>query len=64
MASPEVDHSGDNPAWRVNFSEKVVALGVWMPFSGQNIGLREKTESIWAILEPQEAPLMFSLEQL
>lgn len=28
MASPEVSHSGGNQAWRVNFSEKVVALSL------------------------------------
>lgn len=63
-ASLDVNHSGGNPAWRVNFSEKVVALRVRMPTSGQNTGFKEKTESMWAILEPQEAPLVFSLGKL
>lgn len=45
-ASFGVSHSEGNPVQSVHFSERVVALKVELPSSGQNNGFEEKKEVI------------------
>lgn len=62
MGSYDVNPSGGNPVWSVNFSEGVVVLKAELP-SGQNNGLEEKKEKC-LILGSQETHFVFSLGTL